>query len=100
MLSQDQPIDAFHDDWIAQVVEAHKIAQPLGKDKTIIIDGEELVKGDIYIKIQWFSLKESTETMGRRYEKEHFNEPKIFADYGAIIPWAGMGKPMEGKLRP
>ena len=98
MLSQDQPIDAFHDYWIAQVVEAHKIAQPLGKDKTIIIDGEELVKGDIYIKIQWFSLKESTETMGRRYEKEDFNEPMIFADYGAIIPWV-LGKAMEGKLR-
>lgn len=61
---------------IAQVVEAHLIAQPLGKDKAII-DGEELVKGDIYIQIRWFSFKESTQTMGRRYEKKEFNEPKI-----------------------
>jgi hypothetical protein len=84
MLSQDQPLDAFQDYWIAQVVEAHEIAQPLGEDKTIIIDGEELEKGDIYIKLQWFTFKESTQTLGRRYVKEDFNEPKIFADYGAI----------------
>ena len=70
----------------------------MGKDKTIIIDGEELEKGDIYIKLQWFTFKESTQTLGRRYVKEDFNEPTIFADYGAIIPWI-VGKAMEGKLR-
>ena len=80
------------------MVEASQTAQPLGNDKTIIIGGEELEKGDIYIKLQWFSFKESTQTLGRRYEKEDFNEPMIFADYGAIIPWV-LGKAMDGKLR-